>query len=133
MPDEYETIITDEGINISKGQRQLITIARAFLSDTPMLILDEATSALDNRTQKQVSDALDGMGCTRIVIAHRLSTIQNADKIIVVNNGSIEETGTHTELMQKQGFYYRHYQGINCLINFIKIARILKNYDIIKS
>lgn len=111
LPEGYDTVITEDGVNLSKGQKQLLTIARAMLSDARMLILDEATSNVDTRTELRIREAMLKLmqGKTCFVIAHRLSTIKNADKIIVVNNGSIEETGTHEELMKKQGFYYKLY------------------------
>jgi len=111
LPEGYDTVITEDGVNLSKGQKQLLTIARAMLSEAKMLILDEATSNVDTRTELRIRNAMLKLmeGKTCFVIAHRLSTIQNADKIIVVNNGSIEESGTHAELMQKQGFYYKLY------------------------
>ncbi|MBQ8800189.1 MAG: ABC transporter ATP-binding protein [Lachnospiraceae bacterium] len=111
LPEGYDTVITEDGVNLSKGQKQLLTIARAMLSEAKMLILDEATSNVDTRTELRIRSAMLKLmeGKTCFVIAHRLSTIQNADKIIVVNNGLIEESGTHAELMQKQGFYYKLY------------------------
>ncbi len=113
LPKGYDTEITDEGINISKGQRQLITIARAFLSDAPMLILDEATSNVDSRTEIKIQEAMNTLmqGRTSFIIAHRLSTIQNADAILVIQNGEISEMGTHDELMQKGGFYSTLYNS----------------------
>ena len=113
LPKGYDTEITDEGINISKGQRQLITIARAFLSDAPMLILDEATSNVDSRTEIKIQEAMNTLmqGRTSFIIAHRLSTIQNADAILVIQNGEISEKGTHDELMQKGGFYSTLYNS----------------------
>ena len=113
LPKGYDTEISDEGINISKGQRQLITIARAFLSDAPMLILDEATSNVDSRTEIKIQEAMNTLmqGRTAFIIAHRLSTIQNADSILVVQNGEISEMGTHDELMQKGGFYSTLYNS----------------------
>ncbi len=111
LPNGYDTVITEDGVNLSKGQKQLLTIARAMLSEAKMLILDEATSNVDTRTELRIRSAMLKLmeGKTCFVIAHRLSTIQNADKILVVNNGSIEESGTHDELMQKRGFYYKLY------------------------
>ncbi|MDD6035732.1 MAG: ABC transporter ATP-binding protein [Lachnospiraceae bacterium] len=111
LPEGYDTVITEDGVNLSKGQKQLLTIARAMLSDAKMLILDEATSNVDTRTELRIRDAMLRLmeGKTCFVIAHRLSTIQNADNIIVVNNGTIEESGTHEELMHKRGFYYKLY------------------------
>ena len=100
-----KTMITEGQGGISCGQRQRIMIARAIASKPNILFLDEATSALDNKTQKQVSEALDKMGCTRIVIAHRLSTIKNCDRIIVIDNGQIVESGTYEELMEKQHYF----------------------------
>jgi ATP-binding cassette subfamily B protein len=113
LPEGYDTVLSDDGVNISKGQKQLITIARAMLSRAPVLILDEATSNVDSRTEKLIQDALYALmeGRTCIVIAHRLSTIQNADKILVVRGGCIEESGTHTELLEKGGFYASLYNA----------------------
>lgn len=113
LPDGYDTILSDDGVNISKGQRQLITIARAFLSDTPMLILDEATSNVDSRTEIQIQRAMNDLmkGRTCFVIAHRLSTIQNADTILVVRDGEITEQGTHDELIKLGGFYSTLYNS----------------------
>ena len=113
LPDGYDTVLTDDGINISKGQRQLITIARAMLSDSEMLILDEATSNVDSRTEIKIQEAMSELmkGRTCFVIAHRLSTIQNADNIIVILDGKIAENGTHTELLKKGGFYSTLYNS----------------------
>ena len=113
LPDGYQTILSDDGINISKGQKQLITIARAFLSDAPMLILDEATSNVDSRTEIKIQEAMADLMRNRtcFVIAHRLSTIQNADTILVVRNGSVTEQGNHEELMRLGGFYSSLYQS----------------------
>ena len=113
LPEGYETVLSDDGVNISKGQKQLITIARAFLSDAPMLILDEATSNVDSRTEMQIRDAMNELmqGRTCFVIAHRLSTIQNADVILVVQNGEITEQGSHEQLLQKGGFYSTLYNS----------------------
>ena len=113
LPDGYDTVLSDDGVNISKGQRQLITIARAFLSDAPMLILDEATSNVDSRTEIQIQDAMNELmkGRTCFVIAHRLSTIQNADTILVVRDGEISEQGTHDELIKLGGFYSTLYNS----------------------
>lgn len=109
----YDTVLTDEGTNISKGQKQLLTIARAMLLNAPMLILDEATSNVDTRTERQIQQAMRKLmeHKTCFVIAHRLSTIQNADEILVVNHGEIVEQGTHERLMERQGFYYQLYQA----------------------
>lgn len=109
----YHTILSDDGTNISKGQKQLLTIARAMLLDSHMLILDEATSNVDTRTEVQIQHAMRKLmeHKTCFVIAHRLSTIQNADVILVVNHGEIVEQGTHKELLKKQGFYYQLYKA----------------------
>ena len=113
LPEGYDTVLSDDGVNISKGQRQLITIARAFLSDAPMLILDEATSNVDSRTEIKIQEAMGELmkGRTCFVIAHRLSTIQNADNILVVQNGTITEQGTHEELLELGGFYSALYNS----------------------
>ena len=105
MPMGMHTIIAEGQGGISGGQRQRLMIARAVAPKPKMLIFDEATSALDNKTQKQVSDALDKMGCTRIVIAHRLSTIKHCDRILVLDGGSIVEDGTYDELIAQGGFF----------------------------
>ncbi len=113
LPDGYNTVLSDEGINISKGQRQLITIARAILSDAPMLILDEATSNVDSRTEIKIQQAMNTLmeGRTCFVIAHRLSTIQNADTILVVRDGRVTEQGNHDELIRLGGFYSTLYNS----------------------
>lgn len=113
LPEGYNTVISDDGVNISKGQRQLITIARAMLSDAPMLILDEATSNVDSRTEIQIQQAMNELmkGRTCFVIAHRLSTIQNADSILVVRDGTVTEQGTHDELLRLGGFYSTLYNS----------------------
>ena len=111
LPKGYDTLIGDDGVNISKGQKQLITIARAMLSDARMLILDEATSNVDTQTEQKIQLAMRKLmqGRTAFVIAHRLSTIRSADSILVVNQGSIVEQGKHEELMKKGGFYASMY------------------------
>ncbi len=111
LPQGYDTIIGDDGVNISKGQKQLITIARAMLSDARMLILDEATSNVDTQTERRIQQAMRTLmaGRTSFVIAHRLSTIRNADNILVVRDGNIVEQGRHEELMARQGFYSQLY------------------------
>ncbi|HIR61816.1 MAG TPA: ABC transporter ATP-binding protein, partial [Candidatus Faecivivens stercoravium] len=111
LPDGYDTVITEDGVNISQGQKQLMTIARAMLLDAQMLILDEATSNVDTRTEIRIQAAMRELmkGKTCFVIAHRLSTIQNADNILVVRDGDIVEQGTHKELLAKQGFYANLY------------------------
>ncbi len=113
LPDGYDTILSDDGVNISKGLKQLITIARAMLSDAPMLILDEATSNVDSRTEIQIQEALAKLmtGRTCFVIAHRLSTIKNADVIIVLQDGKISELGNHEELLSLGGFYSKLYNS----------------------
>ena len=113
LPDGYDTVLTEEGTNISKGQKQLLTIARAMLLDARMLILDEATSNVDIMTEADISDAMVGLmkNKTCFVIAHRLSTIQNADRILVVKDGNIVEQGTHKELLDKKQVYYNMYSA----------------------
>ncbi len=113
LPDGYDTMLSDDGVNISKGQKQLITIARAFLSKAPMLILDEATSNVDSRTEIKIQDAMTALMKDRtcFVIAHRLSTIQNADTILVVKDGEIIEQGNHAQLLEKGGFYSTLYNS----------------------
>jgi ATP-binding cassette subfamily B protein len=107
LPDGYETELNDDSSNISQGQRQLLTIARAFVADPPILILDEATSSVDTRTEALIQEAMERLmkGRTSFVIAHRLSTIRNADLILVMNEGAIVEQGTHDSLMAAGGFY----------------------------
>lgn len=111
QPDGYNTVLTEDGVNISKGQKQLLTIARAMLLDASMLILDEATSNVDTRTEKKIQSAMEKLmeGKTCFIIAHRLSTIEHADEIIVVEDGIIKEKGRHDELMAKRGAYYELY------------------------
>ena len=113
LPDGYNTILSDDGVNISKGQKQLITIARAFLANTPILILDEATSNVDSRTEIQIQNAMNELmkNKTCFIIAHRLSTIQNADTILVVKDGAIIEQGNHEELIKQGGFYHSLYHS----------------------
>ena len=112
MSHGYDTIL-DEDSNISQGQKQLFTIARAMIEDAPMLILDEATSSVDTRTEELIQDAMDRLtkGRTTFVIAHRLSTIKNADMILVMKDGDIIEKGTHNELMALKGFYCNLYNS----------------------
>ncbi|MCX7680537.1 MAG: ATP-binding cassette domain-containing protein, partial [Anaerolineae bacterium] len=113
LPEGYNTVINEEMTNISQGQKQLLTIARAFLANPPMLILDEATSSVDTHTELLIQEAMDELmqGRTSFVIAHRLSTIRNADRILVVRDGNIVEQGTHEELMQRGGFYAELYNS----------------------
>lgn len=107
LPDGYDTVLNEEASNISQGQRQLLTIARAFVADPEILILDEATSSVDTRTELHIQHAMGRLlkGRTSFVVAHRLSTIRDADNILVMNHGSIVETGNHDQLMAKNGFY----------------------------
>ena len=113
LPNGYDTLLTDDGVNISKGQRQLITIARAILSNSEMLILDEATSNVDSRTEIKIQEAMNELMKNRtcFVIAHRLSTIRNADCILVLQDGKITESGNHDELIAKGGFYSTLYNS----------------------
>jgi ATP-binding cassette subfamily B protein len=106
LPQGYDTILDDKA-NLSVGQKQLITIARAMVEDAPMLILDEATSSVDTRTEELIQKAMDKLmaGRTSFVIAHRLSTIRNADLILVMRDGDIVEKGTHQQLLEQHGFY----------------------------
>ncbi|TNJ65241.1 ABC transporter ATP-binding protein [Paenibacillus hemerocallicola] len=111
LPSGYDTLLSAEGGNLSQGQRQLITIARAILADPAILILDEATSSVDTRTEMHIQEAMKSLmqGRTSFVIAHRLSTIREADQILVINGGEIIERGTHHELLERRGFYYELY------------------------
>ena len=113
LPEGYDTVLNEEATNISQGQKQLITIARAILADPAILILDEATSSVDTRTEVLIQKAMAALmkGRTSFVIAHRLSTIREADLILVMNNGSIIEQGTHRQLIEKEGFYAELYNS----------------------
>ena len=113
LPNGYDTIIKDGGSNISKGQKQLLTIARAMLLNANMLILDEATSNVDTRTEIKIQGAMKELmkDKTTFIIAHRLSTIQSADLMLVVKDGNIIEQGNHESLIEKEGFYYNLYNS----------------------
>ena len=112
FPNGYDTMIGEKGYSLSGGQKQRISIARAFLKNAPILLLDEATSSLDSESEYEVQKAISTLmkDRTTLVIAHRLSTIENANKIIVLDNGIIEEIGTHKELIQSNGLYKRLYE-----------------------
>ncbi|HEY5784746.1 MAG TPA: ATP-binding cassette domain-containing protein, partial [Microlunatus sp.] len=113
LPDGYETMIDEEGSNISAGEKQLVTIARAFLADPALLILDEATSSVDTRTEVLVQHAMAALRSDRtsFVIAHRLSTIRDADVILVMESGTIVEQGSHHELLESRGAYWTLYNA----------------------
>jgi len=113
LPEGYDTVIDEEGSNVSVGEKQLITIARAFLADPALLILDEATSSVDTRTEVLVQKAMGALrhGRTSFVIAHRLSTIRDADVILVMEHGQIVEQGNHASLLAAKGPYYDLYQS----------------------
>ena len=113
LPDGYDTVIDDDATNLSAGEKQLLTIARAFLADPPILILDEATSSVDTRTEVLIQRAMAGLmkGRTTFVIAHRLSTIRDADTILVMDKGAIVEQGNHEELLARGGFYAELYNS----------------------
>lgn len=112
LPKGYDTVLSDQ-VNLSQGQKQQLTIARAIIADKPMLILDEATSSVDTRTEQQIQNAMDELmkNRTSFVIAHRLSTIKNSDLILVMKDGDIIESGTHDELLEKNGFYAELYNS----------------------
>jgi ATP-binding cassette subfamily B protein len=113
LPDGYQTVINDEGDNISSGEKQLLTIARAFLADPAILILDEATSSVDTRTEVLIQRAMTALRANRtsFVIAHRLSTIRGADVILVMEHGRIVEQGSHDDLLVADGAYARLYNS----------------------
>lgn len=113
LQDGYDTMLTESGSNLSQGQRQLISISRAVLSDPKILILDEATSSIDTRTEMHIQEAMLALmkGRTSLIIAHRLSTIRDADKIVVISSGKVVEAGSHEELMEQKGCYYQLYQN----------------------
>ena len=112
LPDGYDTYVGERGVKLSGGQKQRISIARVFLKDPPVLVLDEATSALDNESERLVQASLEKLakGRTTFTIAHRLTTIKNADRILVLTEKGIEESGTHAELMEKGGMYSELYR-----------------------
>jgi ABC-type bacteriocin/lantibiotic exporter with double-glycine peptidase domain len=109
LPLGYYTVVSENGINFSGGQRQRLLIARALVTEPSILILDEATSSLDSVTEKKIMERLHTLECTRVMIAHRLSTIKNADRILVMHKGTIVEQGDHLSLYQKGGHYYHLY------------------------
>ena len=113
LPNGYDTYVTSDGGNLSQGQRQLLSIARAAVSNAPVLILDEATSSIDTRTERLVQEGMDKLmeGRTVFVIAHRLSTVRNSNAILVLDHGKVVERGTHEELLEKKGIYYSLYTG----------------------
>ena len=113
LPEGYNTMLTGDGANLSQGQKQLLSIARAAVANAPVLILDEATSSLDTRTEALVQQGMDHLmeGRTVFVIAHRLSTIQNSDAIMVLDHGRIIERGSHDQLIAPKGIYYQLYTG----------------------
>ena len=113
LPNGYDTMLTENGIQLSQGQRQLLSIARCAINNPPVMILDEATSSIDTRTEKIVQDGMDSLmnGRTVFVIAHRLSTVRNAKAIIVLEHGKIIERGNHEQLLELKGEYYQLYTG----------------------
>ena len=114
LPQGYDNMLYSDGANLSQGQRQLLAIARAAVSQAPVLILDEATSSVDTRTEKLIENGLDGLmkGRTVFVIAHRLSTVRNADAILVLENGRVVERGNHNDLLEQRGRYYQLYTNM---------------------
>ena len=113
LPQGYDTMLSSNGANLSQGQRQLISIARAAVADPPVMILDEATSSIDTRTEALVQQGMDALMTDRtvFVIAHRLSTVRNAKAIMVLDHGKIIERGTHADLIAQKGTYYKLYTG----------------------
>jgi len=126
LPQGYDTILTDDGGNLSHGQRQLLSIARAVLADPAILVLDEATSSVDTRTEVYIQKAMLNLmkGRTSFVIAHRLSTIRDADLIVVINDGQLIEKGTHEELLNRKGFYYNLYNS-----QFVRTRQMQENME----
>ena len=114
LPQGYNTMLYSDGANLSQGQRQLVAIARAAVSEAPVLILDEATSSVDTRTEKLIEKGLDGLmaGRTVFVIAHRLSTVRNANAILVLEQGRVIERGSHADLLEQHGKYYQLYTNM---------------------
>ena len=115
LPQGYDTPLEADGTNLSQGQRQLLSIARAAVADPPVLILDEATSSIDTRTERQIERGMDQLmhGRTTLAIAHRLSTVRNANAIMVLENGEIIERGDHQDLIGQHGRYYQLYTGLS--------------------
>ena len=113
LPEGYDTMLSGDGSNLSQGQRQLLSIARAAVANPPVLILDEATSSIDTRTEKLIEKGMDSLmrGRTVFIIAHRLSTVRNADMILVLEHGEIIERGNHEQLIAQKGRYYQLYTG----------------------
>jgi ATP-binding cassette subfamily B protein len=113
LPHGYNMVLNEDADNVSQGQKQLLTIARAILADTPIMILDEATSSVDTRTESRIQRGMNNLmkGRTSFIIAHRLSTIKDADLILVMKDGDIVEQGTHTQLLDKDGFYAQLYNS----------------------
>ena len=113
LPEGYQTMLYSDGANLSQGQRQLLSIARAAISRPPVLVLDEATSSIDTRTEKLIEQGMDALmqGRTVFVIAHRLSTVRNAKAILVLEKGKVIERGDHDELLEQKGRYYQLYTG----------------------
>jgi len=113
LPQGYDTMLEADGANLSQGQRQLLSIARAAVADAPVMIMDEATSSIDTRTELLVQRGTDQLmqGRTVFIIAHRLSTVQNADTIMVLDHGRVIERGSHAELLAQKGTYYQLYTG----------------------
>ena len=114
LPQGYDTMVTGDGANLSQGQRQLLAIARAAVADPRVLILDEATSSIDTRTESLIEKGMDALmeGRTVFVIAHRLSTVRNANAIMVLEHGVIQERGDHAALLEQKGIYYQLYNGM---------------------
>lgn len=113
LKDSYDTVLAENAHNISQGQRQLLSIARAFIAEAPVLVLDEATASIDSNTEADVQRAMTGLmkGKTSFVIAHRLSTIRHADQILVIDDGRVVERGTHEELLKRNGAYAALYNS----------------------